>query len=155
MQLYYQVAMTAARIGQPLARWCNVSTMMIQKDKQSTKINRLRVIHLYEADYNLILKIIWARKGIHNAHNNNYLNEGQAGSRPGRKAIDVVINKEMKYLYARLTKTALGTIDNDAKSCFDRTKLNISTPHCSRRQYPNVPTYHEHSNPRHRAGQLL
>jgi hypothetical protein len=72
------------------------------------------------------IKIIWARKGVRNAHNKNALNIGQAGSRPNMKAIDVVINKEMKYLYARLTRTALGTIDNDAKSCFDRIICNLA-----------------------------
>jgi hypothetical protein len=126
MDLHYKVAMSCAKIGKPLERWCNVSTIMIQKDQNSTKITRLRVIHQYEADYNLLLKIIWARKGVRNAHNSNRLNNGQAGSRPNMKAIDVVINKEMKYLYARLTRTALGTIDNDAKSCFDRIICNLA-----------------------------
>jgi hypothetical protein len=37
----------------------------------------------------------------------NKLNEGQAGSRPGRNSIDVVIQKEMKYLYATVARTGL------------------------------------------------
>jgi hypothetical protein len=32
----------------------------------------------------------------------------------------------MKYLYARLTRTNLATIDNDAKSCYDRILCNIA-----------------------------
>lgn len=110
----------------PLKRWTNVSTCMIEKDPNSAKITRLRVIHLYEADYNLLLKVIWDRKCVWNVHDEDRLNKGQAGSRPGKRAIEVVIQKEMKYLYARLTRTALGTIDNDAKSCFDRTLCNIA-----------------------------
>jgi hypothetical protein len=46
------------------------------------------------------------------------INYGQAGSRPGRNAIDVVIQKEMKemkYLYSRITRTGMGTMDNNAK----------------------------------------
>jgi hypothetical protein len=93
MHLYYKITAISAYLGTPLKRWKNVSTCMIQKDKNSTKINRLRVIHLYEADYNLILKIVWARNGIWNAHNKNALNDGQAGSRPGKRAIEVVIKK--------------------------------------------------------------
>jgi hypothetical protein len=92
---------------------------MIEKIKGSPRINKLRVIHLYEADYNLILKIIWAQKSVWNATKHDKLHEGQAGSRPNQRAIDVVLRKEMRYSYARLTRTALGTIDNDAKSCFD------------------------------------
>ena len=57
----------------------------------------------------MILKIIWARRLVWYAHDNNRLNEGQAGSRPGRNAIDVVIQEEMKYLFSILSKTGLAT----------------------------------------------
>jgi Reverse transcriptase (RNA-dependent DNA polymerase) len=99
---------------------------MIEKVKGSPKIDKLRVIHLYEADYNIVQKIVWARKSVWQAHNLGRLHEGQAGSRPNQRAFDVVIQKEMKYEYARLTRTNLGTIDNDAKSCFDRIICNLA-----------------------------
>jgi hypothetical protein len=54
------------------------------------------------------------------------INEGQGGSRPGRNAIDVVIQKEMKYLYSSLTHTGMATMDNDAKSCYDRIICNLT-----------------------------
>jgi hypothetical protein len=84
------------------------------------------VIHLFEADYNLLLKILWARRLVWNAHDAGKLNDGQAGSRPGRNAIDVVVQKEMKYLYSRLTRTGMATMDNDAKSCYDRIICNLA-----------------------------
>jgi retron-type reverse transcriptase len=59
-------------------------------------------------------------------HEKDRIHDGQAGSRPGRRAIDVIVQKEMKYLYAHLTRTMLGTIDNDAKSCFDRIVCNLA-----------------------------
>jgi hypothetical protein len=99
---------------------------MIEKIPGCPKINKLRVIYLYEADYNIILKIIWARKLVWHVHDNNRLNEGQAGSRPGFNAIDVGIQKEMKYLHRRLTKTHLATMDNNAKSCYDRIICNLA-----------------------------
>jgi hypothetical protein len=68
--------------------------MMIEKQPGCPRINKLRVIHLFEADYNLLLKIIWARRLVWNAHDLGKINEGQAGSRPGRKALDVVIQKK-------------------------------------------------------------
>jgi hypothetical protein len=80
--------MTMARLGQTLNRWCNVSTCIIEKIKGNPRIDKLRVIHLYEADYNIILKIIWARNNVWNAHNKNRLHQGQAGSRQGQKAIE-------------------------------------------------------------------
>jgi rhamnose utilization protein RhaD (predicted bifunctional aldolase and dehydrogenase) len=38
----------------------------------------------------------------------------------------VVNQKEMKYLYAILTRTGLATMDNDAKSCYDRIICNLA-----------------------------
>ena len=34
---------------------------MFEKEKRNTKINRLRIIDKYEADYNLLLKIYWPK----------------------------------------------------------------------------------------------
>jgi hypothetical protein len=126
LQLYYNITKIMTKLGKSLNRWKNISTMMIEKDKGSPKITRLREILLYEADYNLILKVVWARKTVWAAHNKQVLHPGQAGSRPGKRAIDVVIQKEIKYLYARTTKTLLGTIDNDAASCYDRIICNLA-----------------------------
>ena len=116
----------ALNLGISLDRWQNCTTTMIEKQPGNPKINKLRVIHLYEADYNAILKIVWARKVVWHAHDNDTLNNGQAGSRPGRNAIDVVIQKDMKYLNSRLTKTNIATMDNDAKSCYDRILCNLA-----------------------------
>jgi Reverse transcriptase (RNA-dependent DNA polymerase) len=89
-------------------------------------IDELRVIHLYEADYTLLLKIIWACRLVWHAHDLDKINEDQTGSRPGCNAIDVVIQKDMNYLYATLTRTGLATMDNDAKRCYDRIICNLT-----------------------------
>ena len=91
---------SALNTGTSLNRWQNCTTMMIEKVPGCSRINKLRVIHLYEADYNIISKIIWARKLVWHAHDNNMLNMGQAGSRPGMNAIDAVIQKALKYDYS-------------------------------------------------------
>jgi Reverse transcriptase (RNA-dependent DNA polymerase) len=126
MGVYHNIATAALSWGISLDRWHNSITTMIEKQPGCPRINKLRVIHLYEADYNLLLKIIWARRLVWHAHDLNKLNEGQVRSRPGRNAIDVVIQKEMKYLYATLTRTGLATMDNDAKSCYDRIICNLA-----------------------------
>jgi hypothetical protein len=122
--VYYAVATSALHWGISLERWKTSITAMIEKQPGCPRINKLRVIHLYEADYNLLLKILWARRLVWQAHDLGKLNEGQARSRPGRNSIDVVIQKEMKHLYAILTRTGLATMDNDAKSCYDRIICN-------------------------------
>jgi hypothetical protein len=126
MDTYFKIATATAKIGRSLDRWCKIATCMIEKQAGVSRLDKLRVIHLYEADYNLLLKIIWARKIVWNASKGKKLNDGQAGSRPGKRAINVVLQKEMKYLFARLTRTPMGTIDNDAKSCYDRIICNLA-----------------------------
>jgi hypothetical protein len=124
--VYYTVVKIATTVGVSLLRWQQITTCMIEKVKGVPRIDKLRVIHLFEADYNLLLKIIWARKTVWNAHTQQRLNNGQSGSRPNRRAINVVLTTEMNYLYARLTRTNLATIDKDAKSCFDRILCNLA-----------------------------
>ncbi len=41
-------------------RWTNPVSVLLEKDIGQPNINRLQVIHLFEADYNLVLKIMWA-----------------------------------------------------------------------------------------------
>jgi hypothetical protein len=98
----------------------------LEKVAGVARLDKLRVIHIFEVDYNLILKIVWARKTVWEAHNKKILNKGQSGSRPGCRAIDVALQKAMRYNYAKLTRTDLLTIDNDAKSCFDRILCNFA-----------------------------
>ena len=61
----------AIHITQPLERWKTTITIMLEKDKGSPKINRLRVIGKYEADYNLILKLYWPKLTTQHAERGN------------------------------------------------------------------------------------
>jgi Reverse transcriptase (RNA-dependent DNA polymerase) len=114
------------KLGQTLDRWCQISTCMIEKKPGVIRIDKLRVIHLYEADYNLLLKIMWARRSVWHMVDKKAINNGQVGSRPGHRAIDLVLQKEMMYTYAHLTRTNLGTIDNDATSCYDQILCSLA-----------------------------
>jgi hypothetical protein len=125
MKLYYHIAIAELRTGQSLDRWQNSITAMIEKIPGCPRIHKIRVIHLFEADYNLLLKIRWARRLVWNANDAGKLDDGQAGSRPGRNAIDVVVQKEMKYLYSHLTRTGMATMDNDVKCCYNQIICNL------------------------------
>jgi hypothetical protein len=48
---------------------------MMQKEAGNSKIHHLRVIHIYEANYNLILGLNW-REPMHAAEDKSLLNEG-------------------------------------------------------------------------------
>jgi hypothetical protein len=44
----------------PYNQWKTETEVMLEKDKGDPKINRLHIICLYKADYNIFLKIMWA-----------------------------------------------------------------------------------------------
>ena len=90
-------------------------------------MHRLRVIHLHEADYNQLLKFLCSRKLTEESIPvRNLLHDAQGGSRPSKKTIDLVVCKEHKFIYLRLSWTELLTIDNYAKFCFDRFICNFA-----------------------------
>ena len=72
--------------------------VMLLKKPGDIRIHRLRVIHIYETDYNLVLSMCW-RNTIHNAEDNNILNEGQFGRRPGCTSHDPVFIEEQVQEY--------------------------------------------------------
>jgi hypothetical protein len=71
-------------------RWTRSVTPLIEKDDGRPYLTRLRVIHLFEADYNLFLKIIFGRRMVKNAELANALNDQQHGSRPCRMTTDAL-----------------------------------------------------------------
>jgi len=52
------------RFGYQLQRWRKLVNVMLEKDVCRPRIHRLRVIHIYEADYNLLLAVKW-RETLH------------------------------------------------------------------------------------------
>jgi hypothetical protein len=104
-------------------RWQTVITTMIEKIPGVPRLDKLRVIHIIESDFNLWMGIVCGQQMIFQAESMNLLGEEQSGSRPGKRCQDVVIFKHMTYSVLRLAKSDGITFDNDAKSCFDRIVL--------------------------------
>ena len=63
--------------GQVITRWCNPVIIMIEKDSGKPKVNRLQIIHLFEADFNLFLKLQWGSRLVKRAVNEDLLHPGQ------------------------------------------------------------------------------
>ena len=110
----------AIQHGIALDRWSNSVTVMIEKDPGDPKINRLRIIHLFEADFNLFLKLQWGSRLVKRAVKKDLLNSGQYGSTPGKVAMDPVMLAELTTDLSRLLKVNLARFDNDASACYDR-----------------------------------
>ena len=105
---------------QPLKRWLDEVEVMLEKDPGDPKLHRLRIICLYEADYNLFLKLLWAKRLVPHAEKHGLLGDAQGGNRAGRTSNDVSAHKVLQFVYARITRTNIASFDNDAKSCYDR-----------------------------------
>ena len=99
--------------------------------KHGPRLDKLRVIHLLEADYNFVLKLIWGRRLMRRAHENRLLS-GTQHARPGHMAQSAVLSKVLSYDLIRLAKKVAASMDNDAAGCYDK----IVPPHrnvCCRR----------------------
>ena len=65
--------------GIGLDRWRQVTNMMIHKLEGSYNINKLRVIHLFEADYNGLIGILFNRRVLYQAEHKGLINNNQWG----------------------------------------------------------------------------
>ncbi len=106
--------------GISIPRWQQAVNVMIEKDKGDPKINRLRIIHLFEADYNLFLKLMWGSRLVRRAVHMDLLHDGQHGSTPGKTTMDPIMLTQLTADMCRLLKINYARFDNDASACFDR-----------------------------------
>ena len=115
MQVITDVMQTAINTNTILQRWKKVISTMIEKVKGQP----LRVITIFEADFNLLMGHFWSRKLMWENECKHNLGDEQWGSRPARSAIDALFLKHLTYKIATITHTDLATFDNDAKACYD------------------------------------
>jgi hypothetical protein len=98
---------------------------MLFKEPGNIKIHRTRVIHLYEADYNLAMGLKW-KAAMEQAEATQVLNPGQYGSRPSRGAYDPVFIEEFQLEIIRSSRKSLVQTNYDATSCYDRIIPNLA-----------------------------
>ena len=108
----------AIQFGYSFDKWKCIINTMLEKDHGLPKIHRLRVIHLYEGNYNSILGVNW-RQVLHHAISKGLIKEGCYGSQPGKEATNALFIHEMEYEISRLTQKASLHLDNDSTSCYD------------------------------------
>ena len=93
---------------------------MIEKVTKTPRINKLKVINIYEADYNLLLKYFWPKFSTKARRRTNTLGENHWGCRPNYSADNVALIDEFVAEVYRLTFNNLIKLQNDAKAYFDR-----------------------------------
>jgi hypothetical protein len=112
--------------GHILERWKTIINTMIFKETGNYKIHRLRVIHIYEADFNMILAIKW-RQLVHHSLQTQSLNQGLVGGRPGCEPQSLTFLEELKYDISLTSRRTLFNFDNDASSCYDRIIISLAS----------------------------
>ena len=105
--------------GYSFQRWQNIVNSILFKDPDNMRLHRTRIIHIYEADFNLAMGLKW-RVATQQAEDLQTLNEGQYGSRTTRSAVEPVYIEELQCEIARATRKPLVLTNYDASSCYDR-----------------------------------
>jgi hypothetical protein len=111
--------------GISIRRWQHAINIMLEKDPGRPMINRLRIIHLFEADFNFFLKIMWGSRLVHQANDYGMINTGQYGSVPGKMAIELVMLNQISNDICRTNKINLIRFENDASACYDRILVHL------------------------------
>jgi hypothetical protein len=106
--------------GFSIANWLTIFNIIIEKTPGDPRIDKLRVIHIINAVWNLATGILWSKRLQTQCEEFGILNDGQWGSRKGRVCAEVVLLKMLTYEILRPTRTDLFTFDNDAKASYDR-----------------------------------
>ena len=83
------------------------------------------MINLFEADYNLSLKLLYGYNMVRRAEKVDKLNDQRHGSWPRRTAIDALfLNRPSKDLINEL-KIISACMNKDANGCYDRIIISI------------------------------
>jgi hypothetical protein len=87
LRIIYGLASTASRLGFYLQRWTQVVNVMIYKKTGVIELGKLRVIHLFEADFNLLVGVFFGRRATHHQADHQLIHPGQFG-RPGGEYLE-------------------------------------------------------------------
>jgi hypothetical protein len=124
LQLMVDIMDLASNKGFILEWWTKVINAMLYKKPGIYLMNKLRIIHLFEADYNFIIGTIFGRRALYSGVDNKTLHPSQ-WAQPGRQCSDVVVMRELTIAVAKMMKTPLAGFENDASACYDRIVMNI------------------------------
>ena len=113
-------------LGISLERWRNSLNIELEKRFGERLVHKLRTIHLLEADFNMGTKSLLGKRVINNTIKHGKIPPEQYAAK-GRKGIDAVLVKRLFYDLLRIAHIAGALIANDARGCFDRMTLLISS----------------------------
>ena len=80
MQMIHKLLVMAVCHCHTFERWKTIWNLFLEKDIGNPQINRLRMLHIIKADYNLLLKWFGPQGVLKQAENHNQLTDNQGGS---------------------------------------------------------------------------
>jgi len=113
--------------------------MYLEKKPGHPSIDSLRTLHMFEADYNLLLKWHSSLGFMPKSEKHNRLLDSQGGGRAGRSAIDLACKKVVIYDYISITRTDAVDVSIDVARCFDNMVEACENLSC--RQHGADPVY--------------
>lgn len=108
----------AAKLGITLDRWHNALTVLLEKTFGCILINKLRAICLLEADYNWLMKLIFAKRMMDNALSRGVVPAEQFAKK-GSRPQDGCMIKLFHYDRARVLHHTAAIESVDLHSCYD------------------------------------
>ena len=111
-------------------RWKTVHNNFLEKIPGQPLINKLRVIHIYEADWNYILKYFTANQLLRTATKEKATMKEQAGGRPGNNSITMAVQTTIVFEICRMQKLIIAKMFLDAKACYDRIITSLANIVC-------------------------
>ena len=118
--------LTPFKVGRPLTRWVNSLHCMIQKMKLAY-VTKLRIVQLYEADFNTMLKFLLGYKLMKHCEKHGINGHQLYGSRKGKCAYDALITVRIIYDMARIQRDYIISLFNDLKGAYDRVRPSLNT----------------------------
>ena len=125
-ELWAWIIETAFVHGFTYKRWEVSYHCMLQK-RDRPYIHRLRIIQLFEGDFNGALKYILGRVLMYYMSDKGQIHEQCFGSIPGKSAQEAMITLQLLYDNHRLLRKTLASMFNDATGCYDLIRQNLSS----------------------------
>ena len=109
----------AFEMGFTYERWENSWHCMIKKLNQPL-LPKLRIVQLFEGDFNAGLKYLIGRKMMQHMNTTGLHDPETFGSRTGKTAPEALVNLQMLFDHNRIWKLPTAILFNDAIGCYDR-----------------------------------
>ena len=109
----------AFEFGFTYERWENSWHCMIKKLKQPL-LPKLRIVQLFEGDFNAGLKYLIGRKLMQHMNKNDLHDPETFGSRTGKTAPEAIVNLQLLFDHNRIWNIPTAILFNDAIGCYDR-----------------------------------